>query len=213
MASTNKTKSTKPALVKSAVKKPLATKTRPEAKVKPAAPAALKVPPPSGSAGQKPAAPGSDNRRPFGRRASDSALQDLKADVAALRAMMTKPVETLPAGPDAEVDALRRTVNDLLERRLESVVRDLVALRNAAASLAGAEAVLAGADALLTRLGAIRYDAQRLDHVDPLIHAVSRETQEADLPNGVISASLRPGFRTSRGVVLAKAQVAVNRRT
>ena len=213
MATLKKTKSVKPVVAKVPVKKALSAPARPEAKAKPAAPSVPQVPPPGGAAGQKPATPGNESRRPFGRRASDSALQDLKADVAALRAALVKPVETLPAGPDAEVDALRRTVNDLLERRLESVVRDLVALRNTAAGLAGADAVLAAADALLTRLGAVRYDAQRLDHVDPLIHAVSRETQDAALPDSVISASLRPGFRTSRGVVLAKAQVAVNRRT
>ncbi len=196
MASSNKTKSTKPGAAKAVVKKPLAAKLRPDAKSKPAA-AARSVKTENG-----PVAP-----------CRDEALLALKSEVATLRALLTRPADAVPASPDGEVDALRRTVNDLLERRLESVVRDLVGLRNTAAGLAGAEAVLTAADALLTRLGAIRYDAQRLDHVDPLIHAVSREAREADLPEGVIAASLRPGFRTARGVVLAKALVAVNRRT
>jgi len=192
MASSQKTKTTKPAAVKAAAKKPLTAKVRPGAKVLPvttAKPAKAVVP------------------------ARDEALLVLKAEVAALRMLLARPVEAASVAPDAEVDALRRTVNDLLERRLESVVRDLVALRNIVAALTGADEALAAADALLSRLGAIRYDAQRLDHVDPLIHAVSREMHEADLPEGVVAASLRPGFRTSRGVVLAKAQVAVNRRS
>ena len=211
MASLKKTKTAKPVNAKT-VRKPT-PQARPAVKVKPAPARSVPQSPPASAAGGEHADAGADKRRPLGRRASDTALQDLKADVAALRAVLAGQAEADPTGPDAEVDALRRTVNDLLERRLESVVRDLVALRNTAAGLTGTEAVLTAADALLARLGAVRYDAQRLDHADPLIHAISRETREADLPEGVISASLRSGFRTARGVVLAKALVAVNRRT
>ena len=116
-------------------------------------------------------------------------------------------------GSDEDYDALRRTVNDLLERRMERVVRELVEIRNAACVVPGGEAVVEALEALLERLGAVRFDAQPLDHVDPLIHAVSRETRDPALAEGVIAASLRSGFRTARGAILARAQVAVNRRT
>jgi molecular chaperone GrpE (heat shock protein) len=141
------------------------------------------------------------------------ALAALTAEVAAVKARLLKEQETAPLGSDEEYDALRRLVNDLLERRMERVVRDLVEIRNAACMVAGAEAVAQALDAVLERVGAVRFEGQRLDHVDPLIHAVSRETHELDLPDGVIAASVRSGFRTARGVILAKAQVAVNRRT
>ena len=194
MASSNKIKIAKPTAAKAVVKKPLTAKLGASTK----------------SMSRTAARPAKAAEVPATCR--DEALLALKSEVANLRSLLTRPAEAAPTTPDGEVDALRRTVNDLIERRMENVVRDLVVLRNLAAGLADGEPVLAGADALLTRLGAIRYDAQRLDHVDPLIHAVSRETQEADLPDGVIAASIRPGFRTSRGVVLAKALVAVNRR-
>lgn len=141
-----------------------------------------------------------------------SALATLNAEVAALKAGLLRPPEP-PAGSSDELDAVRRTVNELLDRRMDAVIRDIVAIRQEAGALQGAEALVGALDALLVRLGAVPFQAQRFDHVDPLIHAVSRETHDADLPDGVISAALRPGFRTLRGVVVARAQVAVNRRT
>jgi molecular chaperone GrpE (heat shock protein) len=51
-----------------------------------------------------------------------------------------------------------------------------------------------------------------MDVVDPLIHAVIEERQQADAPDRVILETVRPGFRTARGVVVSKAAVAVNRR-
>lgn len=139
-------------------------------------------------------------------------LRVLRAEVAALReALQPRPAPA--AGAVEELDAIRRTVNDLLERRMDAVVRDLVGVRQAALNLAGADELVGALDSLLSRLGAVPFEAQRLDHVDPLIHAVSREAHEPELPDGVIAASLRPGFRTARGVVLVRAQVSVNRRS
>jgi molecular chaperone GrpE (heat shock protein) len=140
-------------------------------------------------------------------------LAALTAEVGAVKARLLKEQESAPLGSDEEYDALRRLVNDLLERRMERVIRELMEIRGAAAALAGGAAVTEALESLLERLGAVRFDGQRLDHVDPLIHAVSRETHNPDLADGVITAALGCGFRTARGVILAKAQVAVNRRT
>ncbi len=137
----------------------------------------------------------------------------LTAEVSAVKARLLKEHESAPLGSDDEYDALRRLVNDLLDRRLERAVRELVDIRNAAVEVAGGAAVAESLEALLERMGAVRFEGQRLDHVDPLIHAVGRETHDLELADGVISASLRSGFRTARGVILAKAQVAVNRRS
>ena len=145
--------------------------------------------------------------------APGESLAALTSEVAAVKARLLREHETAPFGSDEEYDALRRLVNELLDRRMESVIRGLVEIRNAAAAAAGGEAVTESVEALLERLGAVRFEGQRLDHVDPLIHAVSRETHDPDLPDGVIAASVRAGFRTARGGILAKAQVAVNRRT
>lgn len=139
-------------------------------------------------------------------------LHALTADVAAVKARLLKEHESLPLGSGEEYDALRRLVNDLLERRMERVVRELVDIRNAAGAVAGGATVVEALEALLERMGAVRFEGQRLDHVDPLIHAVSRETHDPSVADGAITASLRAGYRTVRGVILAKAQVAVNRR-
>lgn len=149
---------------------------------------------------------------PTSAEPSLAALAALAADMASVKARLCGAPEAAMPGSDEEYDALRRTVNDLLERRMERVVRELVDIRNAACAVPGGEAVLEALEALLERLGAVRFDAQPLDHVDPLIHAVSRETRDPALAEGVIAASLRSGFRTARGAILARAQVAVNRR-
>ena len=43
-------------------------------------------------------------------------------------------------------------------------------------------------------------------------HTVAAERSIADAPEGVVVETVHPGFRTSHGVILAKAGVAVNRR-
>ena len=110
---------------------------------------------------------------------------------------------------------MRRLVGELMEHKLEPVVRTLAALREELGKLPGnaGRALADQADQALRALGAVRFEAQRLDHVDPLIHTVGREEREAQLPDGVILATLRPGYRTGRGAIVARALVAVNRRS
>ena len=70
--------------------------------------------------------------------------------------------------------------------------------------------VLGAIDELLHGLGALRFSAQPMDVVDPLIHAVVEERRAAGVPPGVILEAVRPGFRSGRGLVLARAAVAVS---
>jgi molecular chaperone GrpE (heat shock protein) len=71
--------------------------------------------------------------------------------------------------------------------------------------------VLERLDSLLENLGAVRFEAETLDAVDPLIHVVVEEREQVDAPEGVIVQTVRPGFRTARGLVVCKAAVAVSR--
>jgi hypothetical protein len=111
---------------------------------------------------------------------------------------------------DGAVESLRRLLSELLEQRLDTVARDLADVRRALVSGAGPDEALALVDTLLERLGAVRFAATPHDLVDPLIHTVVEERRAPGVPRGVIVAAVRPGFRTDRGVVLARAAVAVS---
>jgi len=111
---------------------------------------------------------------------------------------------------DGAIDSLRRVLGDLLEARVESVARDLAEVRREAAAGAERERLLERLDGVLARLGAIRFSAEALDVVDPLIHVVIEERRAPGVPRGVIVAAVRPGFRSGRGLVLCKAAVAVS---
>jgi molecular chaperone GrpE (heat shock protein) len=101
-------------------------------------------------------------------------------------------------------------LSELLESRLESVVRDLAELRRETGIGADRERLLDLVDDLLQRSGAVRFSAEALDVVDPLIHTVVEERSSASVPRGVIVEAVRPGFRSGRGRVLCKAAVAVS---
>jgi molecular chaperone GrpE (heat shock protein) len=139
-------------------------------------------------------------------------LAALREEIAGLRTAVEKSLSPVAAGSLDEVDALRRVLSYLFEAKIENILRDLVAVRQAAAALAGGQNMVADLDALLANLGAVRFEAERLEHVDPLIHAITREVQDGKLDDAVIVATTRPGFRTARGAVIAKALVTVNRR-
>jgi molecular chaperone GrpE (heat shock protein) len=117
------------------------------------------------------------------------------------------------AALESSVDSLRRLLSELVEQRMEAVVRDLVDVRRQAAAVAQRKdtGIVERLDRVLESLGAISFAAEPMDVVDPLIHVVTEERQQADAPGGVILETLRPGFRTARGVVVCKAAVAVNR--
>jgi molecular chaperone GrpE len=124
-----------------------------------------------------------------------------------------------PRGGDAaleeSVDSLRRLLSELIERRMESVVKELVDIRREAAAAANGAMgrAITRLDALLDDLGAMRFDAEPMDLVDPLIHVVADERHDDTAPDGVILEALQPGYRSARGMVLCKAAVAVNRKS
>ena len=140
-----------------------------------------------------------------------SVLESIRQEVTAMRTQLAKNMTPVTTGSMEEVDALRRVLNDLMEARMNDVIRELVTIRNTAAS-ENAQRVAEQMDTLLADLGAMKFEAERLEHVDPLIHSVTREVCNAHLPDGVIAETIRPGFHTGRGIVVAKALVAVNRR-
>jgi molecular chaperone GrpE (heat shock protein) len=145
--------------------------------------------------------------------ATVASVESLRQEITALRTHLAKVLSPVASGTIEEVDALRRVLGDLMETRMNEVIRELVGIRNTAAAV-GPEArrVSEQIEALLTDLGAMKFEADRLEYVDPLIHTVIREVSDASLPDGVIVETIRPGFHTGRGLVVAKALVAMNRR-
>jgi len=118
------------------------------------------------------------------------------------------------AALESSVYSLRRLLSELIEQQMEAVVKDLVDIRRLAAAVAQRKGtgIIERLDQVLEDLGTTRFEAEPMDVVDPLIHAVIEERQQAEAPDGVILETVRPGFRTARGVVVCKAAVAVNRR-
>lgn len=169
---------------------------------------------------QSPAGP-----QPAPGAADGHALRDLVAP--GFEAILTQlrsvhqMLERLAAPPpltdtalEASVDSLRRLLSELIEQRMESVVRDLVDVRQQAANLpaqSGAR-IIERLDQILDDLGAVRFDAEPMDVVDPLIHVVVDARHQPDAPDGVILDTRRPGYRTARGMVACKAAVVVNHR-
>jgi hypothetical protein len=120
-----------------------------------------------------------------------------------------------PAGDAAleqSVDSLRRLLSEAIEQRMESVVTELVEVHR---ELSSADAARAGERLarLLETLGAVRFTAEPLDAVDPLIHVVVEERRDDRAPDGVVLETVRPGYRTARGALAGKAAVVVNRRS
>ncbi len=143
----------------------------------------------------------------------DAILEELRGLKRIIERIATPPIE-IDAALDASVDSLRRLLSELIEQRMESVVRVLADIRREAASLAERDGtrIVARLDELLEGLGALRFEAEPMNVVDPLIHVVVDERQQANVPDGVILDTLRPGYRTARGLVVCKAAVAINRR-
>ncbi len=144
-------------------------------------------------------------------------LAELLAEFRAHRAR----VETIPIPSprtalliDQSAETLRRMLSDLIEQRMESVIEQLVQLRLdlEIASSAGLSRIIQSMDRILDDLGATRFEAEVLDYFDPLIHLVVEERPSPTEPEGTVAATLRPGFKTSRGRVVAKARVAVHRK-
>jgi hypothetical protein len=157
-----------------------------------------------------------------GAAASEAALRGILGEIRSVKQMLAKLVTPFSgdgsrndAALESSVDSLRRLLSELIEQRMEAVVRDLVDIRRQAAAMVQRKGtgIVERLDQVLENLGAIRFEAEPMDVVDPLIHAVIEERQQPAAPDRVILETVRPGFRTARGVVVCKAAVAVNRRT
>lgn len=158
----------------------------------------------------KPAPP--KQKKPAGSgSASGAPIDALVRELATLRATVEKQlVAPHVAGPMDEVDAIRRVLADIIENRTIIFLQKLASIRQAIPSQS--RDVLDRIDALMEDMGAITFEAERLEHLDPVIHNVGREVQDGNLPDGVIVETLHPGCRTARGQVLTKALVSINRR-
>ena len=187
-----------------------------KAKMKKSTPSAKKTAVKSGAikAAKAPAKKAPAAKVAITEKPTSSALESIRQEVAALRTHLVKSMAPVTTGTLEEVDALRRVLNDLMDARMNDVISELVGIRNTAASCGGeARRVTEQMDTLLSDLGAMKFEAERLEHVDPLIHTVTREVSDCHLPDGVVTETIRPGFHTGRGIVVAKALVAVNRRS
>lgn len=109
---------------------------------------------------------------------------------------------------ESGVTSIRRLLSELLEKQTDWILARLVALRETAVD---SPRVARALDALLDDLGAVRFRAESLDCVDPLVHTVVEERPVSDMTEGLIVETVRPGYRTGVGTVLAKACVAVSR--
>lgn len=158
-------------------------------------------------------------------RTQDAVHDDFKIEIIRelreLRALVEKNVQlpqTVEATLEDGVDSLRRLLSGLMEQRMESHMVGLIDLRCAVVSCDTEDftdhsaTLTAHIDRLLYEMGGIKFEADRMDYVDPLIHEIVAEHGEAELPDGVVVETLLPGFRTARGAILAKAHVAMNRR-
>jgi hypothetical protein len=158
-------------------------------------------------------------------RIQDAVHDDFKIEIIRefreLRALVEKNVQlphTVDATLEDGVDSLRRLLSGLMEQRMETHMVGLIDLRCAVVSCDTEEfaddsaTLTAHIDRLLYEMGAIKFEADRMDYVDPLIHEIVAEHCDTDLPDGVVVETLLPGFRTARGAILAKAHVAMNRR-
>jgi molecular chaperone GrpE (heat shock protein) len=150
-------------------------------------------------------------------QAPDAATQGVLAELAALRRMLERlsaPPPTADAALESGVDSMRRLLTELLESRMDPVIAEVAAIRSLAASETKGKvrSVVDRLDLLLNDMGAVRFEAQRLDYFDPLIHQALAERQDANAPDRVVLETVVPGYRTCRGRVVAKAGVAINRR-
>lgn len=147
-----------------------------------------------------------------GKSASALSCKELAQQISQLRetVLSTCSHPAIQSTAD-EVNAIRRVMADILEGRMFGVLQKLASLRQVIPM--DAEELANRIDGLLEDLGAIRFTAESIEHLDPVIHEVGREVQELQFPDGVIVSTIRPGWRTARGQILARAVVSLNRRT
>lgn len=123
---------------------------------------------------------------------------------------------------DRATAMFQRLITELMDERLAEMLPTVVSLRSEMhqrAEAAGAEAeddfasrATAMLDQVLASADVHAYEPRAGEAFDPLIHMAVGEAHREDLPNDVVAQSIQPGYRTSRGKVIAPARVMVNRR-
>ena len=147
--------------------------------------------------------------------AAEQMLKELRAELASVSQTLQKiaaPPVAADAALESSVDSVRRLLSELIESRLEPVIAQVAAIRELVISAPRAREAVERIEALLADLGALRFEAKRLDYFDPLIHQAVAERRDPAAPEGVVLETLMPGYRTGRGHIVAKARVAVNRK-
>lgn len=167
-------------------------------------------------------------RKPVERKEGMSELEATSVGVSReileeVRALRTAVFEALPrrspvadADGDLEVemDSMRRLLSEWMERRTDQFLEELAAIRDVISDpdrmdpAAGLRLI----DDLVDRLGASQFTVENLDFVDPAIHEIVAERKLANVPDGAVVETLRPGLRGVGGRLVRKARVAVNRR-
>lgn len=151
-------------------------------------------------------------KMPQNARSSSLSCNELAQQISQLRESIFErfPHPSIHSTAD-EVNAIRRVIADILEARMFAVLQKLAALRQSVPL--DASELANRVDVILEDLGAIRFTAERIEHLDPVIHEVGKEVHETQVPDGVIVSTIRPGWRTAQGQILARAVVSLNRRT
>lgn len=136
-------------------------------------------------------------------------------------------VRTAPL--DRATATFQRLVAEVVEDQQAEMLPPLIALRNELAQRAGGDGDgdgdanpvqgddfhqrgLETLDHVLQLAGVQSFTPRIGEPFDPLIHLAVGEARREDLEQGSVAETLQPGFRSTRGKVLAAARILVNRR-
>ncbi len=155
----------------------------------------------------------------------NAALEKLTELVSAESGRGHAVVRTAPL--DRATATFQRLVSEVVEDQQAEMLPPLIALRNELAqraSLDGDPPQAEGGgddfhqrgvemlDHVLQLAGVQTFQPRIGERFDPLIHLAVGETWREDLEPGVVAETFQPGFRSTRGKVLAAARILVNRR-
>ncbi|NLX24093.1 MAG: nucleotide exchange factor GrpE [Phycisphaerae bacterium] len=132
-------------------------------------------------------------------------------------------VRTAPL--DRATATFQRLVAEVVEDQQAEMLPPLIALRNELAQRAGGDGDanpvqgddfhqrgLETLDHVLQLAGVQLFTPRIGEPFDPLIHLAVGEARREDLEQGSVAETLQPGFRSTRGKILAAARILVNRR-
>ena len=139
---------------------------------------------------------------------------DMMAELQAVRGLMeswVNPASQADTDMDKSMDVIRRLLGDLVDARMEEVLKRLTGIASLAAAK-GHEEVVEALESVLADAGVIRFSPACLDFPDLFICRIAGDRTDDAAAEGAIVEVVEPGYRTSRGTVLAKAAVIINRR-